>query len=277
MAKYSYDFKKQVVEEYLRGEGGYGYLANKYGISDKKMIRLWVNNYEAQQMKYMGWNDIDDSYYILLISTKSESPMDDFLVLLMNHLFKLFNNCAFFIHKHGVVVIVNKKDMTDNFINDIKKIVKNRNYIIGKSLPFQNIRNSKYFYDQVKFVIDRNMDSSDIVKEGKIIDFYDYAIEYIIRNSDENAAFFACNPDIVKLWYMDKINNLDRLKTFSVYLNNDRSLLYAAQELYVHRNTLVYRINKILEELSGDLDDVYTRDYMKLSIRILNIYDFSGK
>ena len=67
MAKYSYDFKKQVVEEYLRGEGGYGYLANKYGISDKKMIRLWVNNYEAQQMKYMGWNDIDDSYYILLI------------------------------------------------------------------------------------------------------------------------------------------------------------------------------------------------------------------
>lgn len=47
MAKYSYDFKKQVVEEYFRGEGGYGYLANKYGISDKKMIRLWVNNYEA--------------------------------------------------------------------------------------------------------------------------------------------------------------------------------------------------------------------------------------
>ena len=47
MAKYSYDLKKQIVKEYLCGEGGYEYLANKYGIPDKKIIRLWVNNYKA--------------------------------------------------------------------------------------------------------------------------------------------------------------------------------------------------------------------------------------
>ena len=28
MAKYSYEFKKQVIEAYLSGEGGYKYLAN---------------------------------------------------------------------------------------------------------------------------------------------------------------------------------------------------------------------------------------------------------
>ncbi|MEG1867505.1 MAG: transposase [Clostridiales bacterium] len=31
MAKYSYEFKKEVIKAYLRGEGGYKYLANKYG------------------------------------------------------------------------------------------------------------------------------------------------------------------------------------------------------------------------------------------------------
>ena len=32
MAKYSYEFKKQVVEAYLSGEGGYEYLAKRYGV-----------------------------------------------------------------------------------------------------------------------------------------------------------------------------------------------------------------------------------------------------
>ena len=30
MPKYSFKFKKKVVEAYLRGEGGYSYLAKKY-------------------------------------------------------------------------------------------------------------------------------------------------------------------------------------------------------------------------------------------------------
>ena len=32
MSKYSFEFKKQVVNAYLNGEGGYTYLANKFGI-----------------------------------------------------------------------------------------------------------------------------------------------------------------------------------------------------------------------------------------------------
>ena len=35
MAKYSFDFKKKVVQEYLNGEGGYGYLAKKYTFEEK--------------------------------------------------------------------------------------------------------------------------------------------------------------------------------------------------------------------------------------------------
>ncbi|MCJ0578829.1 transposase, partial [Enterococcus cecorum] len=38
MSKYSFEFKKQVVNAYLNGEGGYTYLANKFGIpSDNKV------------------------------------------------------------------------------------------------------------------------------------------------------------------------------------------------------------------------------------------------
>ena len=47
MAKYSYEFKKRIVDEYNNNEGGYHYLAHKYGLPDKKLVRQWVNNYQT--------------------------------------------------------------------------------------------------------------------------------------------------------------------------------------------------------------------------------------
>ena len=47
MSKYSYEFKKQVVLEYLNGEGGHKYLAKKHRICDHSTVREWVNNYSA--------------------------------------------------------------------------------------------------------------------------------------------------------------------------------------------------------------------------------------
>ena len=46
MAKYSYDLKKQVVDAYFCGEGGYTFLAEKYGIKNRKQVLNWVHCYE---------------------------------------------------------------------------------------------------------------------------------------------------------------------------------------------------------------------------------------
>ena len=46
MAKYSYDFKKQVVLDYLNGKGGSHFLAKKYNVADHKQVLKWVNDYK---------------------------------------------------------------------------------------------------------------------------------------------------------------------------------------------------------------------------------------
>lgn len=45
MAKYSYEFKKKVVNAYSRGEGGRRYLAKEYGLLSDKIIIQWVNDF----------------------------------------------------------------------------------------------------------------------------------------------------------------------------------------------------------------------------------------
>lgn len=46
MAKYSFEFKKMVVKEYVKGLGGYTYLAKKHGIKNKGQVHDWVKSYQ---------------------------------------------------------------------------------------------------------------------------------------------------------------------------------------------------------------------------------------
>lgn len=46
MSKYSYEFKKKIVLEYLAGEGGPVTLARKYGIPSETRIKEWIKVYQ---------------------------------------------------------------------------------------------------------------------------------------------------------------------------------------------------------------------------------------
>jgi transposase len=47
MAKYSFEFKKKIVTEYLTGNGGHRYLADKYGVPAKSNVKKWIDNYQS--------------------------------------------------------------------------------------------------------------------------------------------------------------------------------------------------------------------------------------
>lgn len=47
MAKYSLEFKLKLVEEYLRGEGGYKYICNKHSVSSARVLQRWVAAYNT--------------------------------------------------------------------------------------------------------------------------------------------------------------------------------------------------------------------------------------
>ena len=46
MAKYSYEFKQKVVQEYLNGKGSDEYIAKQNNMPDNKQVRIWVNAYK---------------------------------------------------------------------------------------------------------------------------------------------------------------------------------------------------------------------------------------
>lgn len=62
MAKYSYEFKLQVVQAYLDGEGGYRYLSKKYGVPSKRDIEKWVFAYKAYGHYFLKYRTRTDQH-----------------------------------------------------------------------------------------------------------------------------------------------------------------------------------------------------------------------
>ena len=68
-------------------------------------------------------------------------------------------------------------------------------------------------------------------------------------------------------------NEENQLDTLYMYLKNECSPQKTSQEMYVHKNTLLYRLKKIMGSLEYPLQDKYDRDYMYLSITLISFYE----
>ena len=72
----------------------------------------------------------------------------------------------------------------------------------------------------------------------------------------------------------DKINESLFLKTMKVYVLCNGNVSKTSSQLYIHRNTCVYRIAKIKELFDIDIDNPYTRAEI---LNCLSIYRFLGQ
>jgi DNA-binding PucR family transcriptional regulator len=54
---------------------------------------------------------------------------------------------------------------------------------------------------------------------------------------------------------LGKVKQKEYSTTLRVYLENNRSVSRTSEQLYLHRNTVAYRIRRVLDVLGVDLDD----------------------
>lgn len=64
MAKYSYELKLKIVEDYLNRKGGFAFLADKYGISSKTIVEKWVASYKAMGKESLKRSRQNKSYSV---------------------------------------------------------------------------------------------------------------------------------------------------------------------------------------------------------------------
>jgi sugar diacid utilization regulator len=115
-----------------------------------------------------------------------------------------------------------------------------------------NIRKS--FYEAQKAI-----EVTGKMNTGKnVFSYLDLGIYRLVNDiSDEAKIESYCNENIGKLVEYDNLNSSDLVKTFEVYFENKFNLSQTSKALYIHRNSLIYRLKRIKEIIGRDIDDPY--------------------
>lgn len=80
---------------------------------------------------------------------------------------------------------------------------------------------------------------------------------------------YLTHPDITRLYYYDLENNNNLLNVLFAYLSCGKNLTQTSQMLYMHRNTILNKLNKIKEVLKHDFDNTSDHLLLLLSCMIM--------
>ncbi len=222
------------------------------------------------QLKYLEWED-DDIMQVCLVKIPKEYIDHGSAALICNQIRRNTANVYVTALKDAVMCLINLKfTSSDDFVEGIDQMFdKDINYIIGISNIMKGVKHLKWYYEQAKAAVLYR----DLWNPGERINyFYSYALYYMLENGDMFRLYYAMNSDIKMLDDMDQNTGTEWIALLRCFLNNECSLVNTAKALFVHRNTLVYRLNKLSELMCYDWHNDYDRDYMKQSIRLLDLY-----
>ena len=222
------------------------------------------------QLDYLDWK-AEDVFQVCLITVAKEYQDVGSRSLISNQIRRNTANVYVTTLKDAVMCIFSLRFVDrEGLAECVKQILhKDIGYTIGFSNPMRGLDQLARYYEQAQAAI----------TYGKLLNpkkhnfyFYDYALYYMLENSDVPRLYCAMNSDIKMLDELDRTTGSGWLQLLRCFFDNECSLVNTAKAAFVHRNTLVYRLNKLSELMHYDWHNNYDRDYMKQSILLLDFY-----
>ncbi len=142
---------------------------------------------------------------------------------------------------------------------------------IGISNPIMSLFDVKKAYDQAKI-------AAQVLpaEENLSLRFYQNTGIYLLLNEIKHteAAKNFCTLYLKTLRDYDKKNDGELVKTLTVYFEQNRNLRKTAESLFVHKNSVIYRLNKIEQLTKMNLNYFSDRINLELGIYLMRVLDF---
>lgn len=152
---------------------------------------------------------------------------------------------------------------------NLDRYLKNKKLIFGISDIFTDLFKIKRYETQA---IKAYQNKKYLIEHSLNYVFYEQVKSYDLLNQiPKNNLLYYCNQKILKLYEYDKNNKTNYIETLRVYLETNKSIKMTSNYMYVHRNTINYRILKIKELFKIDLDDSTMFNQFLISCQIIQI------
>lgn len=101
----------------------------------------------------------------------------------------------------------------------------------------------------------------------------DLCVQRYLEIEGNDDVLYLVHPAVILLTRYDSQHNSNLRDVLYYYLLNDRNLVKTAAATYMHRNTVINKVNKILDLLQLDLEDGNLRQRLMFSCQFIRYYE----
>lgn len=272
-------YKNQKIDESL-----YANEAHFFGDLLNSQIRdlPLETNWASLSRKY-GYVQ-SDYYQVIHISIKdiADNPnhsttlkMDEKLFLsyrwLRENINQYFNQTlAIWRAENNEIVLILQEEPTDlsDKLLDLSKTIQS---LIDSQLIFSIgysvtvLDHIEQSYTQAKLAYSEQQNDDNI---ETIVYYRDNGVEQLFKQLDQNEVIYFCKSVLKELAYPTEDSKLDLRNTLDAYLRNQGEITQTSNELFIHRNTVKYRINSCEEILGVKIDDPEVSLNIRLALEL---------
>ena len=250
-----YKDNKGVMYSYLINDLLNGKTNNKRSLNQRLEILDW---------KVYNW------FKVIVVSDSLNEISQDKLDAIPRQVKQIFPDCHWAVYKKNIVFFISRSqkeiysnEEKDNFVS----FLKSNHLIAGVSQPFNSLIDAPYFYKQAYRAADVGSltnKNENYFEYSDIIPFY--AAHLILKRND----ILDFTPEAISIIKKhDEEKQTELMNSLETYLKFVGDPVSAALSLNIHRNTLLYRINKIKELTSIDLENGDIRFQLQLYFKLI--------
>ena len=212
-------------------------------------------------------------YFCVLVSLDETSPEKDFSRL-APALQQLFPGSKSTVYNDELLLMVStslQKRLECN-LEQLEKIAESYHAVICLGSGTITLGAYPIVYQQTRSALHLAM---KLAPDKRVIRWEKYQLYQIIelchlqgQDFHQNNLAYLCSPRYISLLNHDRKNKDNLCEILKVYLENDCNASQTAKELYLHRNTLINKLDKIESILEGQLSDCSLRFSLYLSVLV---------
>ena len=259
-------YQQMRKEEFVKDNNGFPY---EYFLKDLLDGKIATPKQYLAQLNYVN-AEFSESMYCLVIETaRSTATLNVFLI--RNRFESLLPNTKTLMYNGEIIVLFCLKkqaELSPEDYQSIRELCIQHGLFAGISNNFTSLLDLAGYYKQAIRAIEIGTVSDPV--PGLYI-YNQYFMEHMahIFFQKESPDVF-CHPKMKYLLDYDKAHDSQLAYSLYMYLLHERNSAAAAEAMFVHRNTLSYRLSKIDSLIHIDYNNSLERQYLILSYEVQN-------
>lgn len=258
------DIIVQIVQrdEFMRNSRGFHYehlicdlLDGKIPLGQQLQDRLAYLDFHFEQLTY------------IMVAELARTPQFLNPSYVRNRLESLLMGSRSILYNGQILLLTTRRE-TDAIsceeLDAVSSYCQKAGLYCGLSNSFERVAQLPQFYQQALRALE--LGASD---HPGLFNYQNYAAEHVaaLFRAKESAEAF-CHPVVRRLVEYDREHRTDLTATLYHFLRCERNVVHTAEVMHLHRNTLSYRLKKILDFTHLNLDDPENRQYLMLSLLV---------